>query len=252
MGFTSTRSPTQRTVQNFGLLRGTISYTILRDCVTEAVAKIGDLELPALSEVPRERIPSFEAPVPPVGSGRDGDRDRDVGDVQAGQGGALDPAQPLADDEHEREDRGARDRDRQIEVSCLRPERQRLDERDDAGVERREVNDRSGDAAEADLGPSPTRRDREAGEFLGLDRRRQRGVAEQRLRNAETGAPSSGGPGRSAIPHRSEAPARRAAAGQAAVTRSSSSSSTSRSRPDTCQADQRHDRPDHEQSAFDA
>ena len=42
----------QRTVQNFGLLRGSISYTIIRDCVTEAVAKIGDLELLALSEVP--------------------------------------------------------------------------------------------------------------------------------------------------------------------------------------------------------
>jgi hypothetical protein len=42
----------QRTVQNFGLLRGSISYTIIRDCVTEAVAKIGDLDLLALSEVP--------------------------------------------------------------------------------------------------------------------------------------------------------------------------------------------------------
>jgi hypothetical protein len=42
----------QRTVQNFGLLRGSISYTIIRDCVTEAVAKVGDLELLALSEVP--------------------------------------------------------------------------------------------------------------------------------------------------------------------------------------------------------
>ena len=41
----------QRTVQNFGLLRGSISYTIIRDCVSEAVAKIGDLDLAALSEV---------------------------------------------------------------------------------------------------------------------------------------------------------------------------------------------------------
>jgi len=41
----------QRTVQNFGLRRGTISYVILRDCVTEAVAKVDDLHLAALSEV---------------------------------------------------------------------------------------------------------------------------------------------------------------------------------------------------------
>ena len=41
----------QRTVQNYGLRRGTIRYTILRDCVTEAVAKMGELDLAALSEV---------------------------------------------------------------------------------------------------------------------------------------------------------------------------------------------------------
>jgi hypothetical protein len=41
----------QRTVQNFGLRRGTISYTIIRDCVSEAVATIDDLHLAALSEV---------------------------------------------------------------------------------------------------------------------------------------------------------------------------------------------------------
>lgn len=41
----------QRTVQNFGLRRGTISYTILRDCVSEAVATVDDLHLAALSEV---------------------------------------------------------------------------------------------------------------------------------------------------------------------------------------------------------
>lgn len=41
----------QRTVQNFGLRRGTISYTIIRDCVSEAVATIDDLQLAALSEV---------------------------------------------------------------------------------------------------------------------------------------------------------------------------------------------------------
>ena len=41
----------QRTVQNFGLRRGTISYTILRDCVSEAMATVDDLHLAALSEV---------------------------------------------------------------------------------------------------------------------------------------------------------------------------------------------------------
>ena len=42
----------QRTVQNFGLRRGTISYTIIRDCVSEATATVDDLHLAALSEVP--------------------------------------------------------------------------------------------------------------------------------------------------------------------------------------------------------
>lgn len=41
----------QRTVQNYGLRRGTISYTIIRDVVSEAVARIDDLHLAALSEV---------------------------------------------------------------------------------------------------------------------------------------------------------------------------------------------------------
>jgi len=41
----------QRTVQNYGLQRGTIRYVILRDCVTEAVAKMGELDLAALTEV---------------------------------------------------------------------------------------------------------------------------------------------------------------------------------------------------------
>jgi hypothetical protein len=42
----------QRTVENYGLLRGTIRYVILRDCVSEAIAKVNELELVALSEVP--------------------------------------------------------------------------------------------------------------------------------------------------------------------------------------------------------
>jgi hypothetical protein len=46
----------QRTVQNFGLRRGTISYVIIRDCVSEAVATIDDLHLAALTEVPRNGV----------------------------------------------------------------------------------------------------------------------------------------------------------------------------------------------------
>jgi hypothetical protein len=41
----------QRTVQNFGLRRGVIRYTVLRDCVSEATATIDDLQLAALSAV---------------------------------------------------------------------------------------------------------------------------------------------------------------------------------------------------------
>lgn len=41
----------QRTVTNYGRLRGTIRYTIVRDCVSEATATIDDLNLAALSEV---------------------------------------------------------------------------------------------------------------------------------------------------------------------------------------------------------
>ena len=47
----------QRTVQNYGLRRGTISYTIIRDCVSEAVAAVDDLHLAALSEVPERGYP---------------------------------------------------------------------------------------------------------------------------------------------------------------------------------------------------
>ncbi len=48
----------QRTVQNYGLRRGTISYTIIRDVVSEAVARVDDLDLAALSEV-RVNVPNF-------------------------------------------------------------------------------------------------------------------------------------------------------------------------------------------------
>ena len=41
----------QRTVENYGVVRGTISYTIIRDCVSEAIATVDDLHLAALSEV---------------------------------------------------------------------------------------------------------------------------------------------------------------------------------------------------------
>lgn len=41
----------RRTVQNFGLRRGSIRYVIIRDCVSEATATIDDVQLLALSEV---------------------------------------------------------------------------------------------------------------------------------------------------------------------------------------------------------
>ncbi len=41
----------QRTVENYGLRRGTIRYVIIRDCVTEATATVDELQLAALSEV---------------------------------------------------------------------------------------------------------------------------------------------------------------------------------------------------------
>lgn len=41
----------QRTVRNYGLAGGTISYTILRDCVSERTAQVDDLHLAALTEV---------------------------------------------------------------------------------------------------------------------------------------------------------------------------------------------------------
>jgi hypothetical protein len=41
----------QRTVQNFGLKRGVIRYTIIRDCISEATATIDELQLACLSEV---------------------------------------------------------------------------------------------------------------------------------------------------------------------------------------------------------
>jgi hypothetical protein len=41
----------RRTVQNFGLLRGTIRYVVIRDCVSEAVATMNELDLARLSKV---------------------------------------------------------------------------------------------------------------------------------------------------------------------------------------------------------
>ena len=40
-----------RTVQNFGLTRGTIRYIVLRDCVSEATATVDELHFAALSLV---------------------------------------------------------------------------------------------------------------------------------------------------------------------------------------------------------
>ncbi len=42
---------TRRTVQNYGRRKGTISYTILRDVVSEATATFDELNLATLSEV---------------------------------------------------------------------------------------------------------------------------------------------------------------------------------------------------------
>lgn len=42
---------TQRTVRNYGLRGGTISYTIIRECVSEITATIDDLHLAALTVV---------------------------------------------------------------------------------------------------------------------------------------------------------------------------------------------------------
>ena len=41
----------RRTVQNFGRQRGSIRYTIIRDCVSGATATIDELQLAALSMV---------------------------------------------------------------------------------------------------------------------------------------------------------------------------------------------------------
>jgi hypothetical protein len=41
----------RRTVQNYGLMRGKISYVIIRDCVSEATATVDELHLAALSRV---------------------------------------------------------------------------------------------------------------------------------------------------------------------------------------------------------
>jgi hypothetical protein len=41
----------QRTVRNYGLRGGTISYTVLRDVITEMVRTVDDLTLAALSVV---------------------------------------------------------------------------------------------------------------------------------------------------------------------------------------------------------
>jgi hypothetical protein len=41
----------RRTVENFGLTRGELTYVIIRDCVTEATATVDELHLAALSVV---------------------------------------------------------------------------------------------------------------------------------------------------------------------------------------------------------
>jgi hypothetical protein len=41
----------QRTVENYGLMKGKIRYVVLRDCVSEAVATMNELDVAALSAV---------------------------------------------------------------------------------------------------------------------------------------------------------------------------------------------------------
>lgn len=41
----------QRTVQNFGRTRGVIRYVVIRDCVTEMMATLDELNLAALTVV---------------------------------------------------------------------------------------------------------------------------------------------------------------------------------------------------------
>jgi hypothetical protein len=43
----------QRVVENYGLIKGKIQYVVLRDCVSEAVVTMNELDVAALSEVPR-------------------------------------------------------------------------------------------------------------------------------------------------------------------------------------------------------
>jgi hypothetical protein len=40
-----------RTVQNYGLSRGSFRYIVLRDCVSETTARVNELQLAALSSV---------------------------------------------------------------------------------------------------------------------------------------------------------------------------------------------------------
>ena len=40
-----------RTVQNYGLSRGSFRYIMLRDCVSETTARVNELQLAALSRV---------------------------------------------------------------------------------------------------------------------------------------------------------------------------------------------------------
>jgi hypothetical protein len=42
----------ERVVQNYGLAGGLIRYVVIRDCASEAICKIDDLQLAALSAVP--------------------------------------------------------------------------------------------------------------------------------------------------------------------------------------------------------
>jgi hypothetical protein len=48
----------ERAVENYGLRGGIIRYVMIRDCVSEAIYKMDDLQLAALSEVRRQGQPA--------------------------------------------------------------------------------------------------------------------------------------------------------------------------------------------------
>jgi hypothetical protein len=72
-----------------------------------------------------------------------------------------------------------------VQLEGGRVEDQRLDERDDPGVQRNEVNDGPRDVGQRDVGSTASGRHGDPGHLLGLDAGGDHGVAEQRRRDVE-------------------------------------------------------------------